>query len=581
MLLLKNALLLGVDVRLGVSFDDAEMVIDANSQKPRWKVKCTYDQRAAYHCNMDPGSNTAIFDVLMGCDGARSRVRESQPKIFGDVDKRAFKRMIGVVANVQKVTRTRLRELGFPSGQEPTDMKRAHMSGGGGGMAGLNYYKASYHNYAIFTPSKDDLERAGLSGQIYSFQEGRSQVSRAKQEEKARLKRWVIHRCKEVGIPVDETLPNDGFVPAPNDVMAFDFSEIWKCKKNFAFNIPPLDYLVEQHGPWSGYSLVPPIGLVGDAVTEPFWIAGVGLQRGWNGVMDACYVIDNLYNLTFSGGPDPIAATSWDDHVERLRSMLPTLYDCSHDGRMTKEGLQGEYSDQGVVMTQLTKLYKDAEKPQWQLDVDPFTRYEPLVKMMQNRYKGAKINENVHPVTRRTLALNKTGESVFCAKKLLSVNGSGVQLASAQDHLARANSKLVDVAATVSTPPAPTPISESEVMRVATNKTENLHNMLAKQIDMHVQQASTASAANRKSAVFNDELWKELPQPEASGFAEIAETAWDIMTEKHLTPAQKAELTHVRNMMASLRHQIATLSSSLEAYQCAERELLLSGGHGI
>lgn len=33
---------------------------------------------------MTPGTNRRRFDVLMGCDGARSRVRESQPNIFGD-----------------------------------------------------------------------------------------------------------------------------------------------------------------------------------------------------------------------------------------------------------------------------------------------------------------------------------------------------------------------------------------------------------------------------------------------------------------------------------------------------------------
>merc|ERR1719420_155417 len=341
--------------------------------------------------------------------------------------------MVGVVSNIQKLSRNRLKEMGF-NGQEPTDIKRAHRSSSNG-MTGLNYYKASYHNYAIFTPSKDDLERAGLSGKLYSFLEGRSRGSQAQAEEKARLKRWVIARCKEVGIPVDETLHNDGFVPAPNDVMAFDFSEIWKCKKNFAFNIPPLEYLVELHGEWIGKSLIPPVGLVGDAVTEPFWIAGVGLQRGWNGVMDACYVIDNLYNMTFSGEPDAIAPTTWDEHVQRLQNMLPLLYDCSHDGRMTKEGLQGEHSDQGIVMTQLARQLKDPEKPQWQLDVDPFTRYEPLAKLVLDKYKGAKISENVHPVVRRTLAINKipTEAKVFCSKKVASICGKQILTTSASD----------------------------------------------------------------------------------------------------------------------------------------------------
>ena len=30
------------------------------------------------------GENFQTFDVLMGCDGARSRVRESQKQIFGE-----------------------------------------------------------------------------------------------------------------------------------------------------------------------------------------------------------------------------------------------------------------------------------------------------------------------------------------------------------------------------------------------------------------------------------------------------------------------------------------------------------------
>jgi hypothetical protein len=506
------------------------------------------------------------FDVLMGCDGARSRVRESQPEIFGDVDKRNFKKMIGVVANVQKVSRQRLKELGFPNGLEPTDMKRAHVSGGG--MSGLNYYKASYHNYAIFTPSKEDLERAGLSGSIYSFHQGRAKANPCKAAEKARLKQWVLQRCSEVGIPVDPTLSNDGFVEAPNDVMAFDFSEIWKCKKNFALNLPPLDYDAEASGPWVGKSLVPPIGLVGDAVTEPFWIAGVGLQRGWNGIMDACYIIDNLYNMTFSGGPEPVKESSWNEHMEKLQSMLPTLYDCSHDGRMTAEGLRGEHDDQGVVMTQLNKQFKDAEKPLWQLDVDPFSRYEPLAKLAKDKYRGAKVLENIHPVVRRIIAIRKLPENsnAFCAKKLKALGEKPVLSDSAQCEELR-SSKSTDIAEKVIM--APTPIPEPELARVASNKAESLQSMLAKHIDSHVKQAS----AQHKRPAFNDELWKELPEQE--GFVEMAETQWDVMTEKHLSPMQRAELLHIRNMKTSLAHQIEMLQSSLSVYERAERELLI------
>ncbi|CAE6955787.1 Gars1 [Symbiodinium natans] len=566
LLLLKNALLLGVDFRMGMSYEDAEIVLDPRTQKPRWKVKFTCDEQGANSYQVPLGENFQTFDVLMGCDGARSRVRESQKQIFGEVDKRNFKKMIGVVANVQKVSRQRLKDLGFPSGQEPTDMKRAHLASGAGNMAGLNYYKASFHNYVIFTPSKEDLQAAGFSGSIYSFHSGRDKVNPNKADEKMRLRRWVLERCKEVGIPVDETLSNGGFVEEPNDVMAFDFSEIWKCKKNFAFNLPPIGYDTEVHGPWTGRTLIPPIGLVGDAVTEPFWIAGVGLQRGWNGVMDACYLIDNLYNMSFSGGPDPVETTSWNEHVQKLQGMIPVLFDCSHDGKMTKEGLQGEYADQGIIMTQLNKQQKDSEKPQWQLQVNPWTRYEQFAKLSEEKYKGARILENMHPTVRRALAIRKhpNDSDVFSAKKLKSINGKSI--VQAVDHVVQQSRKAPADAQLQPSPAERTSIPETEVARRASTKSENLHSMLAKQIDLHVQ-----NAASHTARAFDDDRWKPL-SPKASGFAEMAEKQWDILTEKHLSPSQRAELLHVRNMQVSLRQQIASLSTSLAAFERAERE---------
>jgi len=432
---------------------------------------------------------------------------------------------------------------------------------------GLNYYKASYHNYVIFTPSKEDLQRAGFGGSIYSFHAGRDKVNPNKLEEKKKLKQWVLDRCKEVGIPVDESLSNGGFVEEPNDVMAFDFSEIWKCKKNFAFNLPPPTYDVEAFGPWSGSKLVPPIGLVGDAVTEPFWIAGVGLQRGWNGLMDACYLIDNLYNMSFSGEVDPMETSSWNEHVQRLQCLIPKLYDCSHDGRMTREGLQGEYADQGVVMLQLNKQIKDCEKPQWHLRVEPCYRYEQFAKQLEDKYRGAKWLENMHPVVRRTLAVRKSMDSDRSeptVRKLLSIAG---QLLAPEknsyDHVPSGGN-----AAPAPVVPVPPPvISEPEVAQKATSKSENLQAMLSQQMDVHIQRCQKSSTA------FDDDRWVAMSP---KGFAELAEQQWDVMTEQHLSATQKAELLHVRNMITSLRQQMASLQSSLEGFQRAERELLIN-----
>jgi len=285
-------------------------------------------------------------------------------------------------------------------------------------------------------------------------------------------------------------------------------------------------------------------------------------------------LIDNLYNMSFSGGPEPLTDTTWNDHLQRIQNIIPTLFECSHDGRMTKEGLQGEHADQGVVMIQLSKGGKDAEKPQWHLEVDPFTRYEPLAKLAQDKYKGAKVAENLHPCVRRTLALRKISSEaeVFSAKQLVSLSGKEIASSSCQGHVVKQSSSEVAV------PSAPMPIPEPEVARVASQRNDSLHSMLAKQIDLHVQQAGAMASPGRKISAFNDELWKELPAQETCGFAEIAETQWDIMTEKHLSSVQKAELVHVRNMKQSLKQQIAALTASMQAFERAERELLLSGG---
>jgi hypothetical protein len=250
---------------------------------------------------------------------------------------------------------------------------------------------------------------------------------------------------------------------------------------------------------------------------------------------------------------------------------------------MTKEGLQGEHADQGVVMTQLARQCKDPEKPQWQLEVDPFTRYEPLAKLQEAKYKGAKDLENIHPAVRRTLAIKKaTTDGVICAKNLASVSGKQIQAQTVTTDLDNTSSKRQwsdEFGISAAAPLDRTPIPESEVIHVAARKNESLHTMLAKQIDVHLQQSRTASIDDRRSTPSMDEALKELPKE--SGFAELAETAWDAMTEKHLGPVQRVELLHVRNMMSSLKQQISMLNHSLEAYKRAEHEILLAAAPSL
>merc|ERR1712100_827981 len=89
LLLIKNALLLGVDFRLGVSFDNAKISTNPRT-KPSWDVECTADATAAKEYGMQEGNQTVRFDCLVGCDGPHSQVRQTQAQYFGDVDRRKF-----------------------------------------------------------------------------------------------------------------------------------------------------------------------------------------------------------------------------------------------------------------------------------------------------------------------------------------------------------------------------------------------------------------------------------------------------------------------------------------------------------
>ena len=62
-----------------------------------------------------------------------------------------------------------------------------------------------------------------------------------------------------------------------------------------------------------------------------------------------------------------------------------------------ERGFKVSMQTRGFVMQQLNKQMKDAEKPQWQLHVDPFYRYEQFAKKLEERYRGARILENMHP----------------------------------------------------------------------------------------------------------------------------------------------------------------------------------------
>lgn len=574
-LLLKNALLLGVDFRLGVGYDNATIQVDPETCRPTWCVDNIYDEQAAEEFGVQVGPNKEVFDVLLGCDGARSRVRDTQ-KALGEIEKRKFMDCTAVVVNVRKVSRKRLRELGFKDGLEPQDISRTFQKfrpwfegikkQTGADLENLIYYKASHHNYCIITPKRSALQALGLAQNVMSFDKARSTPNPAKVEEKRKLMEFSLSVIKAAGIPIDEELPNGGFVDAPNDCMAFDFAECWNTKQSMAFNVAPLEYTVSEHGNWKGSKLIPLVGLAGDSLLEPFWPLGLGLKRGWQAIMDCCYAIDNLYNKgCFSEklGKDPNEIT-FAEHQEQLREQTELNFKYCDAQRSTEELGKGEYAEKGAEMTLFRKLTQskgDLETPTLEIEIDPWTRYAPLKKACGDSWKyGSEENEeDIPPVVRRHLHklaymenfTKKDGTLNHVAKKLQACDGKTVSRPEA----------VAPDDAPVASSPTRMSISTHEIEHKANSQKSKLVSaLISSQMEGHV-------AKSRQSVTTHHDFLMEPTGHADQGAQASAEAMWERAHETHLTPLQRAELDQIR-------FQIDALYKSIESYKKAERALL-------
>ena len=406
MLLMKTALLIGVEVRLGVGYDNAEVDIEnEKNQRPSWMVDYKCDKMAQERYGMDE-SGQERFDALFGVDGGQSKVRVTQTDYLGTPRIKCFKKMFGIVSNLQKVSKKKLKEMGYGHGLEPDDLS--------GGVTGIFFYKASYHNYFLVHPSAEELEANGIPWQsCFTFNDARGKmINKEKDEQKKRLKKFITKKARELNIPLDETLDNDGFVKAPNDVMSFDFSEFYHAEKSAAVNVPPLEWDVDNDGEWE--VPVPLVALAGDAVADPNWILGVGLQRGWTSALDACFYADNLYNnKTFIGKPhvddDPVETpVEWDQHMDNIANLIMKVSNASREGKLSPEMGTGMLDEKGPVVKQIRKVLA-AKKldyvPQYQCQVEPWGRYKEYVNEVNKNYKGKALFEKKHPTAVRELAI--------------------------------------------------------------------------------------------------------------------------------------------------------------------------------
>jgi hypothetical protein len=357
-----------------------------------------------------------------------------------------------------------------------------------------------------------------------------------------------------------------------------------------AFNLPPADYNVEEHGPWVGKKLYPLVVLAGDALLEPFWPMGLGLKRGWQAVMDTCYAVDNLYNRTMYAGelektPDMV---SWDDHYEKLWEHITQNFELCNRLQIAEELGRGEYEERGLVITQLKKKLKDPEKPPFEPEIDPIMRYAPLLQAQNKLFNQKALDDKdwLHPKVAKEIAKKEyyetimkgegaRGEIVYNGKKLISIDGKTVAEAKSGYTFKAPQRKSVALTAPPPTEKKPV-IPVEEVKRKSLNLKESLANaLMARKIDDHVQSSSTTRRSSKdlsQSGCLQDEKTRNeighVVLTRSDSVQDRAEEMWNRAHEKHLTPSQEAELAHIR-------HMIEALTKSLATYKQAEKDMLM------
>ena len=224
--------------------------------------------------------------------------------------------------------------------------------------------------------------------------------------------------------------------------MGFDFSEFYNCEKNAACFVPPLTWNSEEDGDWvsGGFSrrnvpfpnfdgslnLVacivfrqeiqcPLVTLAGDAVADPNWLLGVGLQRGWNSALDAAFYADNVYNnKSFNGKPpskeDPInGEVEWSEHMDNMMNLMTSLGNAARDSKLSAKMDTGMLGEKGPVVNQIRRTLKglkvEPPVPQYLPPTEPWGRYKEFTLAINSQYKGRDLFENKHPLAVRELAI--------------------------------------------------------------------------------------------------------------------------------------------------------------------------------
>ncbi|XP_072241512.1 protein-methionine sulfoxide oxidase mical3a [Leuresthes tenuis] len=290
LMLLKMALLLGIEIHVNVEFKGLiEPPEDQESERIGW--------RAEIHPKTHPVSELE-FDVIIGADGRRNtlpgfRRKEFRGKLAIAITANFINRNTTAEAKVEEIS-----GVAFIFNQKFfQDLREAT----GIDLENIVYYKDDTH-YFVMTAKKQSLLEKGVI--LHDYADTELLLSRANVDQAALLS----YAREAADFSTNHQLPTLDFAInhyGQPDVAMFDFTCMY-ASENAA--------MVRQR---HGHNLL--VALVGDSLLEPFWPMGTGIARGFLAAMDSGWMV-----RSWAQGKTPLEVLAERESIYRLLPQTTT-----------------------------------------------------------------------------------------------------------------------------------------------------------------------------------------------------------------------------------------------------------------
>ncbi|XP_067675060.1 F-actin-monooxygenase MICAL3-like isoform X3 [Haliotis asinina] len=285
-ILLKVALLLGVEVHVNVTFEELIEPPEDQSVPIGWRCRVTPTNHPVSEYQ---------FDVLIGADGKRNTVpgfkrKEFRGKLAIAITANFINRNSNAEARVEEISGVAFifNQKFFLDLKEKTSID----------LENIVYYKDETH-YFVMTAKKGSLLEKGVLKEDYI--DTVQLLSRENVDQDA-----LLNYAKEAAdFSTNHQLPCLDYAVnhyGQADIAMFDFTSMFAAENACR--------ALERHG----HKLI--IGIVGDSLLEPFWPTGSGCARGFLGVFDAAWMIKSWA----SGKMSPLEVIAERESIYQLLS---------------------------------------------------------------------------------------------------------------------------------------------------------------------------------------------------------------------------------------------------------------------